>query len=142
MSEQLLVDDLDQAIDAILAGGESVTFVTNEPSLSDLVSLSTDLRGLPRQTFKLELREKLIRSSTMPTTGAASQQSQRHIPVGYHSITPYLTVERAEELVDFVKQAFGAVEVFRTTGSAGGLHAEVLVGDSKLMIGGMKGVEE
>ena len=41
-----------------------------------------------------------------------------------------------------MKQAFGGVEVFRTTGSAGGLHAEVTIGDSKLMIGGYESVEE
>lgn len=58
------------------------------------------------------------------------------------TITPYLTVKHAEELVDFVKQAFDARELFRTTGSAGGLHAEVMIGDSKLMIGGYESVEE
>ena len=41
-----------------------------------------------------------------------------------------------------MKQVFGGVEVFRTTGSAGGLHAEVTIGDSKLMIGGYESVEE
>jgi PhnB protein len=55
---------------------------------------------------------------------------------GFHSVTPYLTVKPAVELVDFVKQAFGAVESFRTTGSAGGLHCEVKIGDSMVMIGG------
>src|SRR6266550_6179310 len=61
---------------------------------------------------------------------------------GFHTITPYLTVERAEQLVDFVKQAFGAAEMMRTTGSAGGLHAEVMLGDSMVMIGGYKGCSE
>jgi len=35
-----------------------------------------------------------------------------------------------------VKQAFGATELMRTTGSAGGIHAEVRIGDSVVMIGG------
>ena len=64
------------------------------------------------------------------------------IPEGYHTVTPYLIVQEAEKLVDFVKQAFGATETLRTTGSAGGLHAEVMIGDSMLMIGGGKGVKE
>jgi len=46
-----------------------------------------------------------------------------------------MTVEKAPELVEFVKQAFGATEIFRTTGSAGGMHAEVRIGESMLMIG-------
>jgi uncharacterized glyoxalase superfamily protein PhnB len=39
-------------------------------------------------------------------------------------------------LLDFMKQAFDAEETFRTIGSAGGVHAEVRVGDSMIMIGG------
>ena len=35
-----------------------------------------------------------------------------------------------------MKQAFGATELMRTTGSAGGIHAEVRIGDSVVMIGG------
>ena len=55
---------------------------------------------------------------------------------GYHTVTPYLMVRKADELVDFLKQAFGATELFRATGSAGGLHIEVRIGDSMVMIGG------
>lgn len=60
---------------------------------------------------------------------------------GFHSVTPYLIAQPAVELVDFVKEAFGAVESFRTTGSAGGLHCEVKIGDSVVMIGGGPGFE-
>lgn len=60
----------------------------------------------------------------------------RTIPEGDPTITPYLTVAGAVELIDFVKAVFGAEERFRGTGSAGGVHAEVWIGDSKLMIGG------
>jgi PhnB protein len=55
---------------------------------------------------------------------------------GFHTITPYLIVQEAAQLIDFVKQAFAATELFRGTGSAGGIHAEVRIGDSMLMIGG------
>jgi PhnB protein len=58
---------------------------------------------------------------------------------GFYTVNPYLTVEPAVELVDFVKQAFGAVESFRATGSAGGLHCELTIGDSKVFIGGGPG---
>lgn len=64
------------------------------------------------------------------------------IPAGYHTLSPYLIVREAEELVEFVKQAFGAEERYRGTGSAGGLHAELIVGDSLLMIGGGPNVDE
>jgi len=55
---------------------------------------------------------------------------------GFHTVTPYLIVQEAAQLIDFVKQAFGAEEQFRTTGSAGGIHCECKLGDSMLMLGG------
>jgi PhnB protein len=58
------------------------------------------------------------------------------IPKGYRTLTPYMVAQDAAGLIDFVKQAFGAEENFRSIGGAGGIHAEVRVGDSMLMIGG------
>jgi PhnB protein len=55
---------------------------------------------------------------------------------GFHTVTPYLMVQEAAKLIDFVKEAFAATELFRGTGSAGGIHAEVRIGDSMVMIGG------
>jgi uncharacterized glyoxalase superfamily protein PhnB len=142
MSEQLLIDQLDEAVDAIIARGEKIAPAAHEPELAALVSLGTDLRQLPRESFKLSLKEMLIRSTTMTTTGTKSEPSPKSQGTVGQTITPYLTVKRAEELVDFVKEVFGGVELFRTTGSAGGLHAEVMIGESKLMIGGYATVEE
>jgi PhnB protein len=57
------------------------------------------------------------------------------------AVTPYITVHKPAELIDFVTQAFGAIEHFRATGSAGGMHAEVSIGDSVVMIGGAEHIE-
>jgi PhnB protein len=143
MSEELFIEQLNEAIDALIehaAGGEWTASSDSRPDLAALVSLASELRLLPRENFKLNLKEALIRSAQMTTTGTETA-AQAH-RADYQTITPYLTVKRPEQLIDFVKDVFGAVEVFRTTGSAGGLHAEVIIGDSKLMIGGMDTVEE
>lgn len=58
------------------------------------------------------------------------------IRAGFRTITPYVMVPQAEAMIDFVKSVFGAQELFRGTGSAGGVHAEVRIGDSMMMIGG------
>jgi PhnB protein len=58
------------------------------------------------------------------------------IPKGYRTVTPYLIAQDGPALLEFVKQVFGAEEIFRTVGSAGGLHSEARIGDSMLMIGG------
>ncbi len=135
-----LHDQLDEAVSAIIAGGEATAFT--EQVLADLTMVGSELRGLPRESFKTQLREALKRSAVMTTPGTQTKESLQHIPACYQSITPYLTVKRAEQLVEFVKQVFDGTEVFRTIGSAGGLHAEVAIGDSKLMIGGYESVEE
>jgi PhnB protein len=58
-----------------------------------------------------------------------------------HAVTPYITVHQPAELIEFVTEAFGAIEHFRATGSAGGMHAEVSIGDSVVMIGGAEHIE-
>jgi len=59
-----------------------------------------------------------------------------YIPDGYHTVTPYLCVDGAAGLLDFVKQAFDAVEIERIPRPDGKIaHAEVRIGDSVVMIG-------
>ena len=55
---------------------------------------------------------------------------------GFRTITPYMIAKDGPGLLEFAKQAFGAEEISRNIGSAGGLHGEVKIGDSMLMIGG------
>lgn len=139
MSEQFLVEQLDEVVDAIVAGDGAVALSGAQPELAELTTLASELRLLPREKFKLTLKETLIRSPSMTSAGVETSKTESARRL---SIVPYLTVKGAEQLVEFVKQAFGANETFRTTGSAGGMHAEVMVGDSKLMIGGYPDVEE
>ena len=55
---------------------------------------------------------------------------------GFSTVTAYLIVPDVDKLIHFVAQAFGATEFSRSTGSAGGTHAEVKIGDSMVMMGG------
>ncbi|MGF1471462.1 MAG: VOC family protein [Rubrobacteraceae bacterium] len=63
------------------------------------------------------------------------------IPEGFHTVTPYLLVPNADGLVRFMSAAFGAVEIFRASGAGGGVHVEVRIGDSMVMIGGLPNTE-
>ena len=57
------------------------------------------------------------------------------IPAGYHSVTPYLVVEGAPKLIDFVTRVFNAEEIARMNGPDGRVaHAEVKIGDSIVMM--------
>ena len=57
------------------------------------------------------------------------------VPDGYRTLCPYLVVEDAEGLLAFVSSVFATEVRSRMTGEAGGLHAEVELGDSLLMVG-------
>lgn len=58
------------------------------------------------------------------------------IPDGYHTCTPYMIMDNAEEAIEFYKKAFGATELMRLTmpdtGKIG--HAEFRIGDSIFMM--------
>jgi PhnB protein len=58
------------------------------------------------------------------------------IPKGYRTVTPYLVVRDAPRLIEFLQQAFGATELMRHLRPDGSvMHAEVQIGDSRVMIG-------
>lgn len=58
------------------------------------------------------------------------------IPEGYHSVTPYLAVEGASRLIDFLKHTFGAEVREHIPGENGSVrHAEVMIGNSMVMLG-------
>lgn len=64
----------------------------------------------------------------------------KSIPEGYHTITPFITVQGAAQLIDFLKQVFAATEIERMTNPDGTVkHAEVRIGDSVLMISEARG---
>jgi PhnB protein len=56
------------------------------------------------------------------------------IPEGYHSVTPYLSVNGAVQALEYYKKAFGAVELFRMEHDGKIGHAEIKIGDSPIML--------
>ena len=98
--------------------------MAKRPQFDDTTLLAA-LRDLPREQFRKRLRVELVEKG-----------SSSGIRPGLRSVTVYLISPWAPELMEFVKQAFGAEETFRAMGSAGGMHAEARIGDCMLMIGG------
>ncbi len=57
------------------------------------------------------------------------------IPDGYHSVTPYLSLDDAARAIEWYQQAFGAKERARMNGPDGKIgHAEIEIGDSVVML--------
>jgi PhnB protein len=69
----------------------------------------------------------------------AAETAKPVVPIreGFHSVTPYLIVSPAGQLVDFMKEAFGAQEGFRVNrlGEQTIMHSEVKIGDSMIELG-------
>lgn len=60
----------------------------------------------------------------------------KFMPEGYHTVTPLLSVKGAAKLIEFMKKAFDATEVYRINSPDGGvMHAEMKIGDSVVMLG-------
>lgn len=55
-------------------------------------------------------------------------------PDGYHSVTPYLIVDGAEEAIRWYGEALGAEEVLRLPMGGKIGHAEIRIGDSFVML--------
>jgi PhnB protein len=60
--------------------------------------------------------------------------SLKNPPEGYHSVTPYLTVDDARAALDFYARAFGATEIMRMEMGDKIGHAEIRIGDSVVML--------
>lgn len=128
MAEGALVDRLDQTVDVILKRGDA-TAALRDPELAPLARVAGDLRHYPGPEFKARLRARLQRNTTMSSAIVTTRARE-----GFTTITPYLTVREAG-LLDFLTRAFGAVETYSTQGSGGGVHREVRIGNSMIMIG-------
>ncbi len=55
-------------------------------------------------------------------------------PEGYHSVTPYLLVDDANAAIAFYARAFNATELFRLPMGGKIGHAEIMIGDSHVML--------
>src|SRR5579863_7617008 len=141
MNKRTPIEELDLAIDALLAGSRDAA-PKKGARQATLVRVAAELRDLPSENFKARLKSELL-MQTVPVKqselgGEATMATATVNPVrkGFRTITPYLQVMPVEEVITFVKQAFGGEELFRSQGGAGGIHTEIKVGDSMLMVGG------
>ena len=134
MSNQSDFDQLELAAADILANRNVLPVVegTSAP-FADLLLIARDLSAMPRPDFKARLRSALERTTSMTTKAATKTVQFRE---GFRTVTPYIYLTEAEELIAFVHQVFHGVETGRSTHGSGELHAEVRIGDSMLMIGG------
>ena len=129
MPDDMKVDQLDLAIDALLTGGSPAT----GPELAGLSEIAARLRDIPDERFQKRLKSDLQRRATMPVSTVTPVRE------GFHTITPFIAVPNAPELIDFLKRTFGAQETSRHPHGEGFL-ASVKVDDTDLLIMGDPGL--
>lgn len=110
-----------------------------EGSFADPFGYTWNISTVTEEMSVEEMHRRMPGMKTGPEGGRMSDERKpavKPVPPGFRMVTPYLIAENGPALMEFAKQAFGAEELFRTVGGAGGLHGEMRIGDSMLMIGG------
>ena len=120
MAERDLIQQLDAAVNAIVAGrAKDVRPV--DPDVDAMVAIAGDLRDLPDPLFKASLKWKVV-------------------PRVRHTIAPHFRVRGVADYIPFLEAAFGGVEEFRAPRPDGLIaHAEVRIGDSIVEMGDAAG---
>jgi len=129
MADEPLVDRLDRTIEDVL-GRRDASAALSDPELAPLAVIAAQLRHAPSPAFRARLLAQLTKRKTMTTLVLEPTK----IREGFTTVTPYVRMREAG-LLDFLTAVFDAKETFNLRGSAGGVHREVRVGNSMLMIG-------
>lgn len=136
----LRVDDVDAFVEHAVAAGATPVEKVADQFYGDRRGSVADPFGytwvIATRKEELSVEEIYRRFEAWERERQAKTTAGRPIPQGYHTITPYIVVQDAPALIDFTRQVFGAEETFRAIGGAGGVHAEVRIADSVVMIGG------
>jgi len=135
---RIQVDDVDSYAARAVAAGMRVSrpirdqfYGTREGHLVDPFGYTWNILTIKEELSPEEVYRRF--DAMRPQT---SKPAVLPIPRGFRTVTPYMIAVDGPALLEFAKQAFGAEETFRAVGPAGGLHGEVRIGDSMIMMGG------
>src|ERR1043166_178241 len=101
MSEGELKEELNQAIDAMIASGGEIPSGLDEQTAELLVVVS-ELRQLPRAEFRARLRVELEEERTMSVGAKQAERKLNPARAGFRTITP-----RSEEHTSELQSRFG-----------------------------------
>jgi PhnB protein len=117
-----------------------------DATLSDPFGYTWGIYTVKEQMSVAEMHRRMQGMTTGPEGGQMLAQGEARgavdpVPKGYGTVTPYIVTQDADTVIEFVKKTFGAEETLRAPMPTG-LHCEVRIGDSRMMIGGgVAGVE-
>src|SRR5580693_564938 len=126
MPRRSLIEQLDDAVQGLMRNPD-VPLPGGDSGVSPLIRVAAELRDLPREAFKIGLKNNLERSISMATTTAPIAATRAFA-------APRLTFKDTAKAIEFYRRAFGAKETMRFELEAGIPHAEVVIGDSVIML--------
>jgi len=126
MPDRDRTEQLDRAIESALRG--EALAIGADPELKSLAGIVKSLCHLPGENFRAALKNELLRRAAMTISTSTA--------AGFRTVTPFIIHAQAPEMIDFIRETFGAEELKRKTGEAIGFYSEVRIGDSLIMIGG------
>ena len=126
LPNRAMIDKLDQAVTELLAA-PGARVQSGDPELLPLLRIAAELRQLPREDFKARLKSDLERKSSMATTAEP-------VAAVHTVVTPRLAFKNPAKAIEFYVKAFGAKEIMRFDTGTGIAHAEIMIGDSLIML--------
>lgn len=144
VSMSIQAENADQVVErAVEAGMEIVRPLKNQfygirdAMLSDPFGYSWNVRQVIEELSVEEMHRRHGQLQVGPEGGQMRKErpSVDPVPRGFRMVTPYLVAADGLAQLEFVKQAFGAEETFRAVMPTG-VHGEIRMGDSALMMGG------
>ena len=141
----LQVADVDSFVDHAAKAGMTVVrppadqfYGRRDATLTDPFGYTWAFNTLKEEMSVEEMHRRMKNLTTGPEGGRMPQPKSggvSPVPSGFRMVTPYLVAEDGFALLEFVKQAFAAEEMIKAE-TATGVHGEVRIGDSMLMVGG------
>jgi PhnB protein len=145
ISMSIAVPDVDHFVERAVRAGMKIVrpakdqfYGIRDATLSDPFGYSWNIRQVIEELSVEEMHRRHDQLHIGPEGGQMRRErpSVDPVPRGFRMVTPYLVAADGNALLDFVKAAFSAEEVLRVTTPIGGVHGEMRLGDSVLMMGG------
>jgi PhnB protein len=139
----LRVDDVDSFVAHAEKSGMKIVRPLADQFYGHRDALLTDPFGYTWSIYSVteemsvdEMHRRMEKLTTGPEGGRMKPASGvSPVPRGFRMVSPYLVAADGNGLIDFVLKTFGAEERLRIPTDTG-VHGEVRIGDSTMMIGG------
>jgi PhnB protein len=136
MAKESRIHQLNEQLELLLNNTDAFS-LSADAELGPLLQIATDLRHLPSENFKSQLKTRLAHqarrmSESFITKTESKGKTMRSETL---SLTPYLVVKNAAQAIEFYKNALGATEMYRLQEPDGRIgHAELTIGKSLIML--------